>query len=106
MKKPLAMVPPSGRAPEQGSNWDRFGIEACGGAISFLDGLRMVSGFMGFIGGRIRLRGGIGGPHGHMARLGGGSASCPCGALEPLFDLILPPINPINPETIHEPSRK
>ena len=31
MKMASPMIPPSGKVPEKGSRWDRFGIEACGG---------------------------------------------------------------------------
>jgi hypothetical protein len=30
IKMASSMIPSSGRAPKQGSRWDRFGTEACG----------------------------------------------------------------------------
>ena len=47
MKRPPAMASPSGRTLEQGSRWDLFGTEACGGDKILLEARQMVSVFIG-----------------------------------------------------------
>ena len=69
MKMASPMIPSSGRVPEQGSRWDRFGTEACGGN-KIVSGLALrVSGFMGIYRPEIRANRGSGGPQAWPARL-------------------------------------
>ena len=87
MKMASPMIPPSGRAPEQGSRWDRFGTEACGGD-KIVSGLApRVSEFMGIYRPRIRAIGATGGPQARVARptpLGAPPALWgPCGSSGP-----------------------
>ena len=50
------MASPSGRAPEQGSRWDLFRTEACGGDKILLEARQMVSVFIGIYGGGIEVK--------------------------------------------------
>ena len=82
MKRPPAMASPSGRAPEQGSRWDLFGTEACGGDKILLEVRRMVSVFIGIYGGGNQVKAVLlWAPHGRGVRPPPGRATCPCGPL-------------------------
>ena len=58
------MASPSDTAPEQGSRWDLFGIEACGGDKILVEARQMVSVFIGIYGSGIRSVGPPWAPHG------------------------------------------
>ena len=79
------MIPSSGRVPEQGSRWDRFGTEACG-SDKIVSGLApRVSEYMGIYRPKIRANGVSRGPQAWVARPPLGRATWPCGALEHLL---------------------